>query len=53
MAYAIMSGLVVATVLTLIFLPAHYVIWFRIKRLQPAASEKIGLPQTPMVQPVT
>lgn len=29
MAYAIMGGLLVATVLTLIFLPALYVIWFR------------------------
>ena len=31
MAYAIMGGLAVATVLTLIFLPALYVAWFRIK----------------------
>jgi multidrug efflux pump subunit AcrB len=30
MAYAIMGGLAVATVLTLIFLPALYVAWFRI-----------------------
>ena len=30
MAYAIMGGLMVATVLTLIFLPAMYVAWFRI-----------------------
>src|SRR5579885_2494499 len=32
MAYAIMGGLAVATVLTLIFLPALYVAWFRIKQ---------------------
>jgi multidrug efflux pump subunit AcrB len=32
MAYAIMGGLAVATVLTLVFLPALYVIWFRIER---------------------
>jgi hypothetical protein len=31
MAYAIIGGLAVATVLTLIFLPALYVTWFRIK----------------------
>jgi multidrug efflux pump len=31
MAYAIMGGLLVATILTLIFLPALYVAWFRIK----------------------
>jgi multidrug efflux pump subunit AcrB len=30
MAYAVMGGLVVATLLTLIFLPALYVTWFRI-----------------------
>jgi multidrug efflux pump subunit AcrB len=32
MAYAIMGGLTVATVLTLVFLPALYVTWFRVKR---------------------
>jgi multidrug efflux pump subunit AcrB len=31
LAYAIMGGLAVATLLTLIFLPALYVAWFRIK----------------------
>jgi multidrug efflux pump len=31
MAYAIMGGLLVATVLTLIFLPALYVVWFRVR----------------------
>jgi multidrug efflux pump len=30
-AYSIMGGLAVATMLTLIFLPALYVVWFRIK----------------------
>ena len=35
MAYAIMGGLAVATVLTLVFLPALYVAWFRIKRPEP------------------
>ena len=36
MAFAVMGGLVVATLLTLVFLPALYVTWFRIK---PPGSE--------------
>jgi multidrug efflux pump len=39
MAYAIMGGLAVATLLTLIFLPALYVTWFRIKEPLPQAAE--------------
>jgi multidrug efflux pump subunit AcrB len=35
MAFAIMGGLAVATVLTLIFLPALYVAWFRLARPEP------------------
>ena len=35
MAYSIMGGLAVATVLTLVFLPALYVAWFRIKEPSP------------------
>jgi len=31
MAVAIMGGLLVATVLTLLFLPALYAAWFRVK----------------------
>jgi multidrug efflux pump subunit AcrB len=31
MAFAIMGGLLVATLLTLLFLPALYVAWFRVK----------------------
>jgi len=42
MAYAIMGGLAVATVLTLIFLPALYVTWFRIKPTQPDAPGNTG-----------
>jgi multidrug efflux pump subunit AcrB len=34
MAYAIMGGLAVATVLTLVFLPALYVAWFRIREVE-------------------
>jgi len=36
MGYAIMGGLAVATVLTLVFLPALYVAWFRIKNPHPS-----------------
>ena len=39
MALAIMGGLLVATVLTLIFLPALYVAWFRVK--EPRAHEAV------------
>ena len=53
MAYAVMGGLVVATLLTLVFLPALYVTWFRIKTPQPEASQKIDLPQSAIVWPVT
>ncbi|HEU4622645.1 MAG TPA: efflux RND transporter permease subunit, partial [Burkholderiaceae bacterium] len=35
MAVAIMGGLIVATVLTLLFLPALYATWFRVKRVSP------------------
>jgi multidrug efflux pump len=38
MAVAIMGGLVVATLLTLLFLPALYAAWFRVKA--PAALER-------------
>ncbi|MBB3266261.1 multidrug efflux pump subunit AcrB [Azospirillum sp. OGB3] len=38
MAYAIIGGLIVATLLTLLFLPALYVAWFRIR--EPAAEER-------------
>ena len=32
MAVAMMGGLVIATVLTLVFLPALYAAWFRVRR---------------------
>jgi len=38
MAVAIMGGLVVATVLTLLFLPALYAAWFRVKREDEGAA---------------
>jgi hypothetical protein len=34
-----MGGLAVATLLTLVFLPALYVTWFRIKRPEPDAND--------------
>src|SRR6202022_4455345 len=43
MAYAIMGGLAVATVLPLVFLPALYVIWFRIKKPEPDAGQTMDL----------
>jgi multidrug efflux pump len=38
-AFAVIGGLAVATVLTLLFLPALYVLWFRIKEPAASASE--------------
>lgn len=38
MAVAIMGGLVFATALTLLFLPALYAAWFRVKRDEPLPS---------------
>ena len=38
MAVAIMGGLIVATVLTLLALPAMYAAWFRVRRDTPASS---------------
>ena len=39
MAVAIMGGLILATALTLLFLPALYAAWFRVKKPDPAARE--------------
>jgi len=38
MAVALMGGLLVATALTLLFLPALYAAWFRVKRLSETAT---------------
>ena len=43
MAYAIMGGLAGATALTLVFLPALYVAWFRIKKPEPDAGRIMDL----------
>ena len=45
MAYAVMGGLVIATLLTLVFLPALYVAWFRITPLA------LPEPESPTAQP--
>ena len=45
MAYAMMGGIVVGTVLTLIFLPALYIAWFRIKEPKapsPSAGDAVA-----------
>ncbi|MBV8889621.1 MAG: efflux RND transporter permease subunit [Alphaproteobacteria bacterium] len=46
MAYAIMGGLAVATLLTLVFLPALYVTWFRIKTPEPARPRRMRVGKT-------
>jgi multidrug efflux pump subunit AcrB len=43
MAYAIMGGLASATLLTLVFLPALYVLWFRVKEPEPAQVVPLAL----------
>ena len=45
MSYAIMGGLAVATLLTLIFLPALYVTWFRIRPPEPGAAPSAAHPE--------
>jgi multidrug efflux pump len=40
MAVAIMGGLIVATLLTLLFLPALYAAWFRVKRVAEGLPEE-------------
>ena len=40
MAYAIMGGLLVGTLLTLVFLPTLYVTWFGFREAKPAPSAR-------------
>ena len=49
MAYAIMGGLAVATLLTLVFLPALYVTWFRVKKPHQQAPRPVDTEQTALV----
>ncbi|MES2772496.1 MAG: efflux RND transporter permease subunit [Pseudomonadota bacterium] len=50
MAVAIMGGLIVATLLTLLFLPALYAAWYRVKPDTPAAQNPAP---TPLIPPST
>jgi hypothetical protein len=50
MAYAMMGGIIVGTVLTLLFLPALYVAWFRIKEPEPASDNNHENPIAPELQ---
>jgi multidrug efflux pump subunit AcrB len=49
MAFAIMGGLAGATVLTLVFLPALYVTWHRIKRPDPEDSQDMNIEPLPEI----
>ena len=49
MAYAMIGGIIVGTVLTLVFLPALYVAWFRIK--EPVAPERAASSETATASP--
>ncbi len=40
-----MGGIIVGTVLTLLFLPALYVAWFRIKAPPRPAAEPVATPE--------
>jgi multidrug efflux pump len=46
MAVALMGGLLIATALTLLFLPALYAAWFRVKK--PAAEAAAPLRHEPL-----
>ena len=50
MAYAVMGGLVVATLLTLVFLPALYVAWFRIKPISAPQTVPDAIPVFPQAE---
>ena len=50
MAYAMMGGIIVGTVLTLLFLPALYVAWFRIKEPEPEMENIHENPLAPEAQ---
>ena len=50
MAYAMMGGIIVGTMLTLLFLPALYVAWFRIKEPELATDDNRENPTAPELQ---
>jgi multidrug efflux pump len=47
MAYAMMGGIIVGTLLTLLFLPALYVAWFRIQEPAPVTDNTHENPLVP------
>jgi Cu/Ag efflux pump CusA len=47
MAYAMMGGIIAGTLLTLLFLPALYVAWFRIKEPESATDNTHENPLAP------
>ncbi|GGD33958.1 efflux RND transporter permease subunit [Aureimonas glaciei] len=51
MAFAMMGGIIVGTVLTLLFLPALYVAWFRIKAPPRDGAKEDTLPGSPNALP--
>jgi multidrug efflux pump subunit AcrB len=44
MATALMGGITIATVLTIVFLPALYALWFRVRRDEPPRAPPAGAP---------
>ena len=48
MAYAMMGGIIVGTLLTLLFLPALYLAWFRIKEPKGAPAKPEALSTEPL-----
>jgi hypothetical protein len=50
MAYAMMGGIIVGTVLTLLFLPALYVAWFRIKEPESVPGNDHENPLAPRLE---
>jgi len=50
MAYAMMGGIIMGTMLTLLFLPALYVAWFRIKEQESAPDNDREDPTAPELQ---
>jgi multidrug efflux pump len=50
MAMAIMGGLIIATVLTLFFLPALYAAWFRVRHAPAAQADAPPVPHTDILQ---
>jgi hypothetical protein len=52
MAIAIMGGLVGATVLTLLFVPALYALWYRVRPAKPAQPEPVAEEQLDLAIPL-